>query len=56
MKIADNKFTMELTNEEIQTVSNNITALYNLQNFTLPVFNIKSSADEESVSNISSLI
>lgn len=43
---------LELTNEEIQIVSNNITALYNLQNFTLPVFNIKSSADEESVSNI----
>ncbi len=43
---------LELTNEEIQIVSNNITSLYNLQNFTLPVFNIKSSADEESVSNI----
>ena len=43
---------LELTNEELQIVSNNITALYNLQNFTLPVFNIKSSADEESVSNI----
>lgn len=43
---------LELTNEEIQTVSDNITSLYNLQNFTLPVFNIKSSADEESVSNI----
>lgn len=41
-----------LTNEEIKEVSDNITALYNLQNFILPVFNIKSSADEEAVSNI----
>lgn len=43
---------LDLTSEEIQIISDNITSLYNLQNFTLPVFNIKSSADEESVSNI----
>ncbi len=43
---------LNLTNEEIKVISDNITALYNLQSFILPVFNIKSSADEESVSNI----
>lgn len=43
---------LELTNEEIKLISDNITALCNLREFILPVFNIKSSADEESVSNI----
>lgn len=41
-----------LTSEEEAIIGENITALYNLTQFLLPVFNIKASADEESVSNI----
>lgn len=41
-----------LTVDEESIIGENITALYNLTQFLLPVFNIKASADEESVSNI----
>ena len=41
-----------LTIQEESIIGENITALYNLTQFLLPVFNIKASADEESVSNI----
>ncbi len=41
-----------LTSEEETIIGENLTALYNLTQFILPVFNIKSDADEESVSNI----
>lgn len=42
----------ELTNVEKDLIAANITALYNLQSYDLPVFSIKAEADEESVSNI----
>lgn len=42
----------ELTDEERDTISNNINALCSLQSYILPVFNIKANADEESVSDI----
>ena len=41
-----------LSEEEKLTISTNITALYNLTQYDIPVFNIKSDADEESVSDI----
>ena len=41
-----------LSEEEKLIISTNITALYNLAQYDIPVFNIKSDADEESVSDI----
>lgn len=41
-----------LSEEEKLIISTNITALYNLAQYDMPVFNIKSDADEESVSDI----
>lgn len=43
---------LELSDEEKDLIANNITNLYNLSSYDLPVFNIKEDADEESVSNI----
>ena len=42
----------ELTDEEQDTISENITALSNLKQHTLPVFDIKANAEEEDVSEI----
>lgn len=42
----------ELTDEEQDTISENITALSNLKQHTLPVFDIKANAAEEDVSEI----
>ena len=42
----------ELTDEERDTISENITALSNLKQHTLPVFDIKANAAEEDVSEI----
>ena len=42
----------ELTDDEKDTISENINSVYNLKGHTLPVFDIKSDADEESVSDI----
>lgn len=41
-----------LTQEEKDLIAVNITNLYNLSSYDLPVFSIKADADEESVSNI----
>lgn len=41
-----------LSEEEKLTISTNITNLYNLAQYDIPVFDIKSDADEESVSDI----
>lgn len=43
---------LTLTNEEIETISNNIVALVGLKEHGLSVFSIKSSAEEEDVSEI----
>lgn len=42
----------ELTEEDQDTISENITALSNLKQHTLPVFDIKANAEEEDVSEI----
>lgn len=42
----------ELTDKEQDTISENITALLNLKQHTLPVFDIKANAEEEDVSEI----
>lgn len=42
----------ELTNEEKSKIADNINALYNLMQHTMPVFDIKANADEEDVSEI----
>lgn len=42
----------ELTDDEKDTISENINSVFNLKGHTLPVFDIKSDADEESVSDI----
>lgn len=42
----------ELTDEEQDTISENINALSNLKQHTLPVFDIKANAEEEDVSEI----
>ena len=41
-----------LTDQEQETISENINALINLKDHTLPVFDIKANADEEDVSEI----
>ena len=41
-----------LTDEEEETIAENINAVYNLMQHTLPVFDIKANADEEAVSDI----
>ncbi|MGN1043661.1 MAG: DUF262 domain-containing protein [Acutalibacteraceae bacterium] len=42
----------ELTDDEKDTIAENINYVFNLKGHTLPVFDIKSNADEESVSDI----
>lgn len=42
----------ELTDDEKDTIAENINYVFNLKGHTLPVFDIKSDADEESVSDI----
>lgn len=42
----------DLTDDEQDIISENINAVNNLKNYTLPVFDIKSSAEEEDVSEI----
>ena len=42
----------ELTDEEEETIAENINAVYNLMQHTLPVFDIKANAEEEAVSDI----
>lgn len=41
-----------LTDEEEETIAENINAVYNLMQHTLPVFDIKANAEEEAVSDI----
>lgn len=43
---------LELSEEEFENISNNINSVYGLLNHVLPVFSIKSSAEEEDVSEI----
>ena len=43
---------MELTDADIALISENVSSLYKILDFLLPVFSINSNADEESVSNI----
>jgi hypothetical protein len=42
----------ELNKEEEDTISNNITNLYNLLKYPIPVYTLKSDADEEAISDV----
>lgn len=43
---------LEVTDKEKDTIAENINAVYNLKNHTLPVFDIKANAEEEDVSDV----
>jgi len=43
---------IELTDEERNKIAENINAVYNVKNHTLPVFDIKANAEEEDVSEV----